>query len=136
MSIGDKIAEKIGGAFGWVIFKELRGIRQTLEIGVDSQREIHGLQPLFKAPKSAIDQQIEDEQAEAAAAGHAAYTSGVDQELSDAEPDFLRLELLEMLARDNQIMVTAETDLLALGKSRGWLDDNGQVTMLPKNYPS
>lgn len=127
MTLTDKIIEKIGGAFGWVIFRELRQIRLTLERGIDSQREIVGLQPLFGQPKSEVDRQIEEELAEPAAQAEIAQMDG--------EPDHLRLEILELLARDHQILVTSETDLVALGRSRGWLDESGAVTMLPKNYP-
>jgi hypothetical protein len=128
MALLDKVAEKVAGAVGWLLIREIRSLRQTIEKGIDSQREIAGFHPLFSAPPSAIDQQIADEQAQPA----------IDREIAQlaAEPDFLRLEMLEMLARDHQIVVTAETDLIALGKARGWLDESGQITMLPQNYPS
>lgn len=130
MKITDKIAEKVAGALGWLLLKELRRIATALEKGIDSHREIHGFHPLFAVPPAtqSIDQQIQDEQDAAVAA----------REILDASPetegDFMRLEILEMLARENRIEIDTTTDLVALGKERGWLDQAGEIVMLPQGY--
>lgn len=134
MSLTDKIVEKLAGALGWLLLKELRGIRSALERGVDSDRELAGYQPIFARPRTAIDDQIASEQADAAGDvmdGDAA--GGAVGDASDAQ-DFMRLEILEMLAHENNVPITATTDLIQLGKDRGWLDASGGLSMLPRNY--
>lgn len=127
MSLTDKIAEKIAGALGWLLLKELRRIGSVLEKSCDSHREIHGFQPLFQTELEKANKIIAGEQTEAEEI--LAAETGIS-----AEGDFMRLEILEMLARENRIMVTSETDLVELGKARGWLDQAGEIVMFPMHY--
>lgn len=122
MGITDKIADSLAKGFGWLLIRELRRIAVAIEKGVDSQRELAGFNPIFKPVPTPTDVQISQELLD---------TSG--PEFKD-DGDYVRLEILEALARENRIVVTMETDLVALGKARGWLDETGQVVMLPQGY--
>lgn len=128
MTLTDKIVERIAGALGWLLLKELRGIRSALEKGIDSQREIAGLRPIFAPAVSEVDARILSEQADAAGGADGEIAAEVSSEAAD----YMRLEILEMLAAEQNIPITASTDLVALGKDRGWLDASGGLTMLPK----
>lgn len=128
MGISDKIAEKVAGALGWLLLKELRGIRSAIERGIDSQREMGGYQPIFSKPISEVDARILSEQADAAGDAEA---GGAPVDAGGGE-DYMRLDILESLAVEHHIEVTPNTDLIALGTQRGWLDQSGQLTMLPK----
>lgn len=130
MSLTDKIVEKIAGALGWLLLKELRRIASGIEKGIDSHREIHGFRPLFQTPLEAANEVIAGEQAEAAQA----VADNEPTNLSSEGGDYMRQEILELLAGENRIPITPETDLVALGKDRGWLDNAGQVVMLPQGY--
>lgn len=126
MSLGgklmEKLMEKLAGPVGFLILKELGRIAVAVERGVDSLREIHGLHPVFAAL---------EKQPAAPPAGES-----LDSVLDPPEDlgDYLRLDILEALAREHQIPITTETDLVALGKTHGWLDQAGQVAMLPRGY--
>lgn len=130
MSLGDKIAEKIAGALGWLLLKELRRIASAIEQGIDSDRELAGFQPIFSKPISELDAQILSEQTDAAsgAEGDGEIQAGGSNEGAD----YMRLDILEALAAEQNIQITPNTDLIALGKDRGWLDASGGLVMLPK----
>lgn len=126
MSLLDKIGEKLAGAVGWLILKELRGIRHAIEVGVDSQREGMGLRPIFAEAEAAPRAEL------TATDGvpHLAGERGADQPEPDGE--FLLMSMLEALAEEQRVPVDSRTDLIALGKERGWLDQAGELVMLPQ----
>lgn len=123
MSLADKVAEKILGPFGWVLIKTLTRIAVAIEKGIDSYREISGYNPIFAPPAEPL-------------AEPSTPAGGIEQTdySSDPEPDYMRLEILEALARENRIIILPDTDLVALGKQRGWLNEAGEVVMLPQGY--
>lgn len=123
MSIGDKIADVFARAFGGLVLRELRGIRIAIERGVDSQREMKGFQPLFKAQAPPAT----DNPAEPPPEAEEPIPTG-------SATDYMTLEILEMLAQENHILITPDTDLIALGKDRQWLDQSGQLITLPQQY--
>ena len=121
MSLADKLADKILGPFGWALLKSLTRIATAIEKGIDSHREICGYQPLFASHTSPATTSEESPEGEG-------FTP------PDREPDFMRQEILTLLAAEQHVMITGDTDLVVLGKSRGWLNEAGEVVMLPQGY--
>lgn len=130
MSLGDKVAEMLARAFGGLILRELKGIRKALEIGVDSDREIHGFQPLFAKP----GEDLEDGAGGGAGSGADGMDPEADPSDTSVHPDYMILEILELLAQENHVPHDSDTDLIALGKDRGWLNKEGEIVMLPRGY--
>lgn len=131
MSLTDKIAEKVAGALGWLLLKELRRIASAIERGIDSDRELAGYQPIYASRLS----ETEADAAGAAGAegdGDTAGGGASDESSASESADYMRLDILEALAAEHNVPITATTDLIALGKDRGWLDASGGLTMLPK----
>lgn len=114
-SILDKISAKAGEfSASMLLLIEVRRLRHTLERGIDSQREIAGLDPIFTPTLKAVIESAE----------------AIGPERDD-DPDWLRIDLLEQLAHEANIPVDETTDLLALGRERGWLDEDGKIVCLP-----
>lgn len=132
MSLTDKIAEKIAGALGWLLLKELRRIASAIERGIDSNRELAGYQPIFAPQVSEDAAGGASAEGDGDAAGSGASDEGSAGEATSEASDYMRLDILEALAAEHNVPITATTDLIALGKDLGWLDASGGLTMLPK----
>lgn len=129
MSLTDKVIEKVGGALGYLLLKELRRIAYALEMQCNLQLAEQGRQPLFYLSKPATLPSLDDAPISVDAAGERMDPPG-----GDDGPDWLRLDLLTQLAREQHVEIDLDTDLIALGKERGWLNAGGEVVMLPQEY--
>jgi hypothetical protein len=126
MKLFDRIAEKTTRGMLWLILRELRRLNIAIEAGIDSFRAVHGHQPLFPAswntsnvPRSAVDD-------------GRTLPRGPDPDL--AEPDWLRLDILEALCREHHIAITDGLDLFKVAADMGWTDESGQFVVLPSKY--
>jgi hypothetical protein len=100
-------------------FKEFRALRKTLEIGIDSYREINRFPKLF----------AKEEAAEPLRAGQ------------DPTPgkflrpgDFLSVDMIMKLAEEYRIPVDVETDIEQLAIDRGWVNEKGEFVVLPAGF--
>lgn len=123
--ITETIVEKVAGAVGWLILTELRRIGHAIEALVDDRRAERGLQPLFglagKREATEIPSAADEDR-------------DLPPEADASTGDFLREEILTLLAAQQHISITLDTDLVALGKERGWLNQAGEVMMLPEGF--
>lgn len=115
MGILDAAAKKVGAGLGLALYRELRALRRTLEVGIDTYREVHHLEPRFaKAP---------------------ARTATVPEPEIYEEPDFLRVDVIEELAREHHIPFDETTDLEALAVAQGWVEyPGGDLKALPESH--
>lgn len=120
MSILEKIATRSVLATLWLMLKELRRLNHAIEQGVDTFRAVHGHRPIFHQQ----DAQVATEPAE---------TRAIPRFESD-EPDWLKLDLIAELCRENHIAVTEGMDLFQTARELGWLDESGKFTTLPQHY--
>ncbi len=127
MTITEKLMEKIAGAAGMLILTELRRCATALETIADIQLQQAGQASRFSVPAVATEGEATGEILRVDSSGEALPPT------SDA-PDWLRLDLLEQLAREHQVMIVDGADLVALGKARGWLNEAGEFTMLPAAF--
>jgi len=94
--------------------RELRRIREVLEVAVDSYRAANHLPLAFTKPILA------EEMPEGVPAG------------SILRPgDFQMVWFIEELAREYRVPLTAETDLEKLAIDRGWISPEGQLLVVP-----
>ena len=98
-------------------FREIRALRKTLEVGIDTYRMVHQLPPVFQ----------EVEVAEPLRAGQ------------DPTPgrfikpgDFLTVDLIYQLCQQFRIPVDVETDIEQLALDRGWVNEKGEFIVLPE----
>lgn len=95
--------------------RELRRIRQTLEVAVDSYRLVNGLAPYYGEPALVeAPESVQDRAKQVLRPG-----------------DFQTIWALEELARQFGVLVDHGTDLAKLGLERGWLGPGGELLMIP-----
>lgn len=122
MQIIDTVLEKVSGALGYLILKELRRIATALECSVDLERSGRGLQPIFAPP---------------AEGGTPPEPSAILSEIREAggdgdQPDWLTTSIIEALAEEYHVPVVDASRLMQLAREQGWIDREGQIVMLPK----
>ncbi len=129
MSLSGVVFEKVAGAFGQLLLVELRRIATALEVQANLQLATIGRQPLFAEPE--LDEPPVRRVVPPPSSPNAiAHASPGEQ----GDPDWLRLDLIEQLARDHYLPIDDETDLLALAREHGWIDREGKLTQLPKSW--
>lgn len=124
MKLLDRFALKTTAGMVWLLVRELRRLTHAIETGVDSFRQVHGHRPLFEAPTFHAEH----------AADPDPDTNRTIPRFEDDTPDWLRLDLLAALAREQHVLITDDTDLVQVGRERGWIDEAGQLVVLPKHY--
>jgi hypothetical protein len=105
-----------------LLLKELKHLTRVLEIGVDSFRLAHGQRAQFTV---AADESTEPADPNA---------DRTIPRYENDEPEFLRRDLLEHLAREHHIAFDDSTDLVQVGKELGWLTSSGEFAQLPTGY--
>jgi len=128
MSLSGVVFEKVAGAFGQLLLVELRRIATALEVHVNLQLAERGRQPLFAEPEPVTPHALH--RVSPSEISNIAHASPGEQ----GDPDWLRLDLIEQLARDHYLPIDDETDLLALAREHGWIDREGKLTQLPKSW--
>lgn len=103
-----------------LLLKETKRLTKTLEVGVDSFRQVHGLPAAFHVEPSAT---ISDPDA-GRTVPHA----------PEPESNWLKYDILEALCREHHIPFDDSTDMILLGKEHGWLDSSGAIVALPTGY--
>lgn len=109
----DTLLEKTAGALGTALLKELRSLRLVLQEQVDAYRQAHGMEPLYAKPALPVQDLPDD---------------------ADGTVPYLYVDILEELAKEQKVPFDETTDLVALGKERGWIDQSGEIRMLPESY--
>lgn len=108
--------ERLSGHFGLLALRaatrEFKLLRETLQVGIDSYRQVNKLEPIWKA------------EGPAAAVPAAEY--------DPAGSNYLSVWCIEELAAEFHVPVTAEMDLEKLAIERGWMDANGKFILLPQ----
>lgn len=119
MGLVDKIIERFGERLSFELLGEIRGLRQAVEDLTLAYRQVHhlptGLSTVEALPRTPTGKVIAVAEAE-------------------SEPDWLRVDLIESLAREHHIPFDGDTDLLALAREHGWVNDAGEMIMLPSDY--
>jgi hypothetical protein len=110
-----KIADRMTLLALRVVIREVRGLRQTLEIGIDSYRKVNRLPPAF-SDSPAVEGPTEIEIRRGSAIQPGAFQT---------------IWLIEELCREFGVPITMETDLEGLAIDRGWIDINGRMLVLP-----
>ena len=98
-------------------FKEFRALRKTLELGIDSYREINRFPPLFKVEEVAEPLRVGQDPAP----GRFLRPG-----------DFLSIDLIMHLAEEFRIPIEVDTDIEQLALDRGWVNEKGEFLVLPK----
>lgn len=116
MGIFDAVRERIERRAARNSIRELRKLREVLEIGIDSYREANGLPKYFV---KAIE--------EAPPEFESFSRGGVIR-----PGEYQMIWMIEELAREFRVPITAETDLEALALERGWVSADGRLLMVPQ----
>jgi hypothetical protein len=116
----DRFALKTTAGMVWLLVRELRRLTHAIEVGVDSFRTVHGHQPAFDGFKPVSEYDVD--------AGRT-----VPHFESDA-PDYLRLDIIECLCREHHIPVEDSTNLLDIARAQHWIDESGDLVVMPKDY--
>ncbi len=120
MNLLDRVASKTVLGMLWLLVKEVRRLAHAVEQGVDTFRAVHGHRPIFhQQPAQESTTPVEDR---------------TIPRFESAEPDWLRLDLLEALCREHHIAITDGLDLFQVGREMGWIGEDGQFTTLPTHY--
>ncbi len=101
--------------------RELRKLRQVLEVGIDSYRYVNGLPTVFDKGV-AVDEEEPLQSPIPYQAGNALRPG-----------DFQVAYVIEELAREQNIPIRATTDLEALAVSRGWISPVGEILVWPES---
>lgn len=126
MGLLDRLTSAVNGAVetnqARGVLKELRLIREALQVGVDSYRLVNGMPTLYGVPWTP------DEQAEKSREIGEGLTAG-----SIIRPgDYTTVWLIEELAKQFRVPITHETDLEALALERGWISPEGALLVIPE----
>jgi len=104
-----------------LLLRELRHLNRILEVATDSFRIAHKMQAQFTVAK---DEPSEDPDAE----------TRIIPRYEHDEPQYLKLDLIECLCREQHIPIEPGTDLFAVARERQWIDEAGQLVVLPTTY--
>lgn len=112
MALLDKLAAAAISAFAG----ELKATREVLQAGIDTFREANNM-PLRYSAEPQVDEGPADPAAPKPIVGPS---------------DYLTLQLLEDLAREQGVRYHDLSELEAAARSRGWVDPEGKLLMLPE----
>lgn len=102
------------------VFREVRKIREAVEVGVDSYRWQVGLPPRF-VPDVEVGREI--------AGPISAEETGGGDPLPPS--DYGLYDAVERLARLHRVPYSLDQDLVALGIDRGWISPEGELLVMP-----
>lgn len=108
-----KLFTKFGVTLLRGVFRQLSRLSKAIEVGVDSYRQVHGLDLVFTQPEEPP-----------VFTRHLAGSA-----LNDG--DYLKVWAIEELAREQRISIDHTTDLEQLARDQGWMDAGGEFLLLP-----
>lgn len=99
------------------VLREIRSLRETLRVGVDSYRVVNGLPPAFTSELPVGEGEGE----------------GLPRGSVIAPGDFQTVWMIEELCRERHIPLTVDTDLEQVALAQGWVSPEGTLLVWPES---